>query len=110
MHGRIVAPSPTTIIMRLPYHRYSPLLLLALTSPAWAQTPAQPLDLRHFDTKTPACADFYQHANAMGAAWSFGATDKTMLIRISNMVTEYLRSNYTQTVAVPISQAPDISN
>ena len=63
MHGRIAAPSPTTIIMRLPYHRYSPLLLLALTSPAWAQTPAQPLDLRHFDTKTPACADFYQHAN-----------------------------------------------
>lgn len=54
--------------------------------------------------------DFYQHANAMGAAWSFGATDKTMLIRISNMVTEYLRGNYTQAVAVPISQAPDISN
>ena len=54
--------------------------------------------------------DFYQHANAMGAAWSFGATDKTMLIRISNMVTEYLRANYAQTVAVPISEAPDISN
>ena len=52
--------------------------------------------------------DFYQHANAMGATWSYGATDKAMLIRISNMVTEYLRSNYAQTVAVPISQAPDI--
>lgn len=54
--------------------------------------------------------DFYQHANAMGAAWSFGATDKTMLIRISNMVTEYLRANYTQAVGGSVSQAPDISN
>lgn len=48
--------------MRLPY-RFSPLLLLALASPAWTQAPAQPLDPRHFDTATPACADFYQHAN-----------------------------------------------
>lgn len=54
--------------------------------------------------------DFYQHANAMGAAWSFGATDKTMLIRISNMVTEYLRTNYAQAVGGSVSQAPDISN
>lgn len=54
--------------------------------------------------------DFYQHANAMGAAWSFGATDKTMLIRISNMITEYLRSNYQQAVGGAVSQAPDISN
>lgn len=62
------------------------------------------------DGKVVAEPDFYQHANAMGAAWSFGATDKTMLIRISNMITEYLRGNYAQTVAVPVSQAPDISN
>jgi hypothetical protein len=54
--------------------------------------------------------DFYQHANALGAAWSFGATDKTMLIRISNMIAEYLRTNYAEAVGGSISQAPDISN
>ncbi len=51
--------------------------------------------------------DFYQHANAMGAAWSFGATDKTMLIRISTMVSEYLRNNYTQAVGAAVSEAPE---
>lgn len=54
--------------------------------------------------------DFYQHANAMGAAWSFGATDKTMLIRISNMITEYLRANYDAPVGSSVSQAPDVDN
>lgn len=54
--------------------------------------------------------DFYQHANAIGAAWSFGATDKTMLIRISNMVTEYLKANYAQATGGSISQAPEVSN
>ena len=54
--------------------------------------------------------DFYQHANAMGAAWSFGATDKTMLIRISNMITEYVRANYPQAVGGSVAIAPDISN
>ena len=53
---------------------------------------------------------FYQQASALGAAWTFGTTDKTMLIRISNMVTEYLRSNYPQAIGGAISQAPDISN
>ena len=54
--------------------------------------------------------DFYQHANALGAAYSFGATDKTMLIRISNMITEYMRANYPQAVGSSISVAPDVSN
>jgi hypothetical protein len=54
--------------------------------------------------------EFYQHANAMGAAWSFGATDKTMLIRISNMVTEYVRNNYAQAVGGSVSVAPEIDN
>jgi len=54
--------------------------------------------------------EFYQHANAMGAAWSFGATDKTMLIRISNMVTEYVRANYAQAVGGSVSIAPEIDN
>lgn len=50
--------------------------------------------------------DFYQHANAMGAAWSFGATDKHMLIRMSAMLAHYLRSNYEQAVGGPIAVAP----
>lgn len=54
--------------------------------------------------------EFYQHANAMGATYSFGATDKTMLIRITNMATEYLRSNYAQAVGSAVSVAPDIEN
>jgi hypothetical protein len=54
--------------------------------------------------------DFYQHANGLGAAYSFGATDKTMLIRISNMITEYMRANYPQAVGGSISIAPDIDN
>lgn len=54
--------------------------------------------------------DFYQQANAMGAAWSFGATDKAMLIRISNMITEYLRANHAQAVGGSVSTAPDVSN
>lgn len=54
--------------------------------------------------------DFYQHANALGAAYSFGATDKTMLIRVSNMITEYMRANYPRAVGGSISIAPDVSN
>jgi len=53
-----------------------------------------------------ASPEFYQQANAMGAAYSFGGTDKAMLIRISNMVTEYLRSNYSQAVGGSVSVAP----
>ena len=45
--------------------------------------------------------EFYQHANAMGAAWSMGATDKNMLIRITDMITSYLTSNYAVAVGGP---------
>jgi len=54
--------------------------------------------------------EFYQHANAMGAAWSFGATDKTMLIRIANMLTAYLKDNYAATVGGSVSQAPEVED
>lgn len=50
--------------------------------------------------------DFYQHANAMGAAWSFGGTDKHMLIRVSSMVAEYLKANYDAPVGGAVSVAP----
>ena len=39
------------------------ILLLGLSSPAWSQDPGQAIDSRQFDTATPACTDFYQHAN-----------------------------------------------
>ena len=55
-----------------------------------------------------ASPELYQHANAMGAAWTYGATDKTMLIRISNMATEYLRNNYSQAVGGSVSVAPQV--
>lgn len=45
--------------------------------------------------------EFYQHANAFGAAWSFGATDKVMLIRITDLIASYLKANYTAAVGGP---------
>lgn len=54
--------------------------------------------------------DFYQHANAMGAAWSFGATDKTMLIRLASMLREYLRANYDKATPVPVGVAPEVDD
>lgn len=45
--------------------------------------------------------EFYQHANAMGAAWSFGATDKVMLVRVTDLITNYLKANYVMAVGGP---------
>lgn len=45
--------------------------------------------------------EFYQHANAMGAAWSYGATDKAMLIRTTDMITDYVKANYPTAVGGP---------
>ena len=45
--------------------------------------------------------EFYQHANAMGAAYSFGATDKAMLIRVTDLVTSYLQANHVMAVGGP---------
>lgn len=42
--------------------------------------------------------EFYQHANAWGAAYSFGGTDKAMNIRVSEMVASYLTRNRDQAV------------
>lgn len=54
--------------------------------------------------------DFYQHANAIGAARSFGAADKTMLIRIASILRDYLQSNYRAPTAVTIDQAPEVQD
>lgn len=45
--------------------------------------------------------EFYQHANAMGAAYSFGATDKAMLVRVTDLVSNYLKANYSAAVGGP---------
>jgi hypothetical protein len=50
--------------------------------------------------------DFYQHANAFGAAWSFGGTDKHMLIRLSAMLADYLQANYASAVGGAVTVAP----
>ncbi len=53
---------------------------------------------------------FYQQANALGAAWTFGTTDKTMLIRIASMLRGYLQQNYDKTVEVPVMIAPEVTD
>lgn len=65
------------------------------------------------DTQTGAVVGepgFYQQANAIGAAWTFGTTDKTMLIRISSMLRAYLQQNYDKTVEIPVMVAPEVTD
>jgi hypothetical protein len=38
--------------------------------------------------------EFYQHANAIGASFSFGATDNVMLERVTELIATYLTRNY----------------
>lgn len=45
--------------------------------------------------------EFYQHANKFGATYSFGATDKNMLVREAELIAEYLRANYASPVGGP---------
>lgn len=51
--------------------------------------------------ETIAEPEFYQHANAEGAAWSFGGTDKAMLAREATLITDYLKANRDQAVGGP---------
>jgi hypothetical protein len=52
--------------------------------------------------------EFYQHANKMAGAWSFGATDKAMLVRIAAMAADYLQKNYPAAVGGSTSVATDV--
>jgi hypothetical protein len=52
--------------------------------------------------------EFYQHAAAMGGAWSFGATDQDMLKRVADLVSEYTARNYTKAVGGPTGATPDL--
>jgi len=54
--------------------------------------------------------EFYQHANAWGATYSFGATDKTMLLRVATMVREYLKKNRETPTAVAVAVAPEVAD
>lgn len=46
-------------------------------------------------------AEFYQHANAYGAAWSIGGTDKAMLNRIAGLFTQFTINNFDKAVGGP---------
>lgn len=49
---------------------------------------------------------FYQHANAFSATYTFGAMDKHMMIRVSAMVADYLKANHEAPVGGPMAVAP----
>lgn len=49
--------------------------------------------------------EFYQHANAMGAAWSYGATDKAMLVRTTDLISDYLKANFAAAVGGPTGKS-----
>lgn len=49
--------------------------------------------------------EFYQHAKGMAGAFTFGATDNTMLIRIASMTQEYLQANQASAVGGPTGWA-----
>ncbi|MCB5187886.1 hypothetical protein LG200_07690 [Methylobacillus caricis] len=48
---------------------------------------------------------FYQRANAMGAAYSLGGTDRNMTTRISELMITYARNNYETAVGGPTGSA-----
>jgi hypothetical protein len=53
---------------------------------------------------------FFQRANAIGAAWTFGTTDKTMLIRLSSMLRAYLQENYDKQTETAVTVAPEVAD
>jgi len=56
---------------------------------------------------TIAAPTFYQHASAMGGAWSIGGTDNAMLYRIAEIITDYVVRNYENAVGGPTGAPPD---
>jgi len=51
--------------------------------------------------KAVAEAEFYQRANKRGGAWSIGATDNNMLVRITEVSARYISTNYDKAVGGP---------
>jgi len=50
---------------------------------------------------------FYQRASAMGAAWSFGATDRSMPDRMVELITDYTEKNYQVAVGGATGLQPE---
>jgi hypothetical protein len=76
---------------------------------AWAGSSAVKLNARITEKETGkviATPQFYARAAAMGGAWTFGATDNTMLIRIANRLSDYLIANYPAAVGGPTGAEP----
>ena len=55
--------------------------------------------LRQKETGTVVAApEFFQRAQAMAGAYTFGAHDNMMLTRVAKLVTDYIQANYTAAV------------
>ena len=68
---------------------------------ALAGSSAVVMKVRIYDSEsgdTIAEPEFYQRAAAMGGAYTIGVTDNLMLVRIANLLVEYLKSNYENAV------------
>ena len=68
---------------------------------ALAGSSAVVMKVRIYDSEsgdTIAEPEFYQRAAAMGGAYTVGVTDNLMLVRIANLLVEYLKSNYENAV------------
>lgn len=57
--------------------------------------------------ETIAEPEFYQRAGGMGGAWSYGATDKAILVRAADAIDEYLKANYAAAVGGPTGKEAD---
>jgi hypothetical protein len=57
--------------------------------------------------ETIAEPEFYQRAGAMGGAWSYGATDKAILVRTTDLISDYLKANYAAAVGGPTGKEAD---
>lgn len=76
---------------------------------AMAGSSAVVLRIRLIDAATGeevAHPEFFQRAAAMGGAWTFGSTDNNMLVRITELASGYLTSNYPKAVGGPTGKPP----
>jgi hypothetical protein len=69
------------------------------------------LKVRYVDVATGkmiAEPEFYQHAAALGAAWTFGGTDQAMLRRVADLVSDYSATNYPRAIGGSTGATPDL--
>ena len=78
---------------------------------AFSGSSAVIMKVRYVDAATGkiiAQPEFYQHAAAMGGAWSVGATDQDMLKRIADLIGEYTARNYSKAVGGPTGATQEL--